>query len=172
MRETVNDGNIFLLPSPFKKDACLVTTNGIIRANGKAVMGAGIAKYCRDTFKGVDDILAKQLRQGGNHVYYLGLWPLQSINIGSFMLFSFPTKDDWRDNSKLELIAQSCKEIRELVDKYELDHIYMPCPGCSNGKLDYWNDVRPILRKELDDRFNVNIPNHIMRKKPKEVMLG
>ena len=46
--------------NPFKSlkgdgtEAICVTTNGIVMQNGKAVMGAGIAKFVRDSFPGVD----------------------------------------------------------------------------------------------------------------------
>lgn len=167
MKELEYNGNIFLLPNPQKRDACLVTTNGIIRNDGNAVMGAGIAKYCRDTFKGVDKILGQKLKDTGNHVYNLG-WchiPYENDRFGIFLLYSFPTKDDWREDSKLELIRQSCREIMKAVDEDMLNNIYMPCPGCSNGKLNYWKDVRNILIKELDDRFIVCIPDKIKQKR-------
>lgn len=166
MTEMEYNGDIFLLPEPGARDACLVTTNGIVRKDGKAVMGAGIAKYCRDTFIGCDETLARKLKAGGNHVYSLGLWHKPDKS-GAFMLFSFPTKNDWKDNSSLELIRQSCREMVDMVKDEKLTCVYMPCPGCSNGRLDYWKDVRLILLEELNDRFVVCIPTNIMAKRPK-----
>lgn len=161
MKEIGYNDNIFMLPEPGQRDACLVTTNGMVRKDGKAVMGAGIAKYCRDTFPCVDMALGDKLKKGGNHVYELGLWKRPDFS-GVFMLFSFPTKDDWKEDSKPELIRQSCKEIMHMADKHQLRKVYMPCPGCSNGKLDYWKDVRNILMGQLDDRFVVCVPSNIM----------
>lgn len=164
MREKEYNGNIFILPKNDSQDACLVTTNGIVRNDGKAVMGAGIAKYCRDTFHGVDRLLGTLLKEHGNHVYDLGLCFIPE-NRATFRLFSFPTKQDWKEDSKPELIRQSCKEMMEQADRHGIDTVYMPCPGCSNGKLDYWHDVRPILEEELDDRFIICIPKIIMDRK-------
>lgn len=160
MQEINHNGNIFMLPDPALRDACCVTTNGVLRNNGKAVMGAGIAKYCRDTFKGVDTVLGDKLKKYGNHAYALG-WQEIIGNIGRFMLFSFPTKEDWKADSKPELIQQSCKELMKLADQYAISDVYLPCPGCSNGRLNYWTDVRDILRANLDDRFVVCIPDSI-----------
>lgn len=162
MREIIYDGNLFLQPVSVR-DACCVTTNGVLRRDGKAVMGAGIAKYCRDTFTGVDEKLGQLIKEGGNHAYYLGQYALR-VNTPGFHLFSFPTKDDWRENSKPELIRRSCKEIMKLANEHFIDgYIYMPCPGCNNGQLNYWRDVRSILMEELDDRFTVCVPEHVMK---------
>lgn len=164
MKEIKYNGNLYLLPNPMNTDACIVTTNGIVRKDGRAVMGAGIAKYCRDNFLGVDKMLGKLLIEKGNHVYSLGKWPIPDFRTEEeFFLFSFPTKEDWKEDSKPELIQRSCRELKILADEHKLDTIYMPCPGCGRGKLDYVKDVRPILLKELDDRFVICIPNWIIR---------
>lgn len=164
MKEITYDGNIFILPDPHERDACIVTTNGCRKKDGSAVMGAGIARYVRDTFKGKDRELGSLIGIRGNHVHNLG-WchiPYQDGRFGIFLLYSFPTKDDWKNDSRLELIRQSCREMKEQADRNLLHEIFMPCPGCSNGKLDYWHTVRPILEEELDDRFTVCIPRSIM----------
>lgn len=160
MKEIKYDGNLYELPKATKREACIVTTNGMVKRDGKAVMGAGIAKYCRDTFSGVDKVLGDYLKANGNHVHCLG-WQTISKVAGLFLLFSFPTKDHWKDPSKPELIRRSCRELKEMADRFEVDTIYMNCPGCGCGKLDYAKEVRHILSEELDDRFVVCIPSNI-----------
>lgn len=172
MKERIYDGNIFLLPNPEKRDAVCVTTNGVLRANGRAVMGAGIAKYARDTFRGVDKRLGENIKMYGNRAFSLGWqWPITAAperspwkQANKFMLLSFPTKHHWKDNSDVSLIRESCRQAMSLADEHNLDSIYMPCPGCSNGHLDYGRDVRPILMKELDERFVVCVPYSIAEK--------
>lgn len=159
-REFLYDGDIFALPNGKNNDACVVTTNGIVKTDGRAVMGAGIAKYCRDTFCGCDSILGARLKESGNHVHKLDRYAIPRKD-GLFTLISFPTKNDWRDNSSIELIRQSCREILEMANIHRFDRIYMPCPGCTNGHLDYWKDVRPVLAEELDNRFVICVPDRI-----------
>lgn len=167
MKEIKYDNNLYLLPQTHGC-ACIVTTNGMLRSDGNAVMGAGIAKYCRDHFHGVDRDLGEKLKKNGNHVYYLGAWSL-TVEQQAFLLFSFPTKDDWKDKSKPDLIRRSCKElVKALMPLEYVKDVYLPCPGCANGGLDYWKDVRPILLEELDDRFTVAVPAPIMALKPYE----
>lgn len=135
-------------------DAAVVTTNGIIKNNGCAVMSAGIAKFARDTFTEIDRKLGNYLRTSGNHAYYLGHWLYKNHLI---TILTMPTKHDWRNDSDINLIKQSAIELVALADKYALQHIFLPCPCCSNGHLDYEKQVKPVIQNILDDRFIVII---------------
>ena len=120
-----------------------ITTNGIIRNNGKLVMGAGIALDASDKIKGLDTTLGRLVKWYGNKPFYL-----PDINI-----MSFPTKCHWRDPSFLNLIIKSAELIKEMAEFYELPIIYSPVPGCSNGGLDK-GLVLPALAKVWDsDKF-------------------
>lgn len=121
------------------------TTNGMIKQNGRAVMGAGIAKTFDQKFD-LSKMLGACLKAMGNHAYNLGIYG------NGFHIFSFPTKDDWRDNSKIELIEQSCHELVSLMDKLKLNNCYLPLPGCGCGGLNP-NNVIPRIGQILDDRF-------------------
>lgn len=52
-------------------DAICITTNGFVRGNGMAVMGAGLAKQAAQRYPGIEFTLGYQIHQGGNHVYVL-----------------------------------------------------------------------------------------------------
>ena len=142
--------------NPFKSikgdgtEAICVTTNGIVMQNGKAVMGAGIAKFVRDTFPGVDSKLGDFLSKYGNRAFNLGT---QEYEGKKFRLISFPTKNDWKDKSDLNLIEKSANELVSIVYKFNLSKIYLPAPGCSHGQLE-WQDVKKKL-SSLDERFVV-----------------
>ena len=51
--------------------ALCVTTNGEIKANGQAVMGAGMAKAFTFTYPQLPTILGQKLVHCGNRVHYL-----------------------------------------------------------------------------------------------------
>ena len=117
-----------------------ITTNGIVKSNGLAVMGRGIAKQAVDRVPEIQKQLAWKLNTSGNHVY-------------AFLkhhMFSFPTKQDWRYPSNLELIGQSCRELRT----FSAGRVYLPRPGCSNGGL-HWSEVKPVLEKYLPEEWFV-----------------
>lgn len=83
-----------------------VATNGIVKVNGEAVMGAGVALEAAKRFPSLPRELGNVLDKG-NHVWYFSL----------YNLFTFPTKNHWKDNSSLELIEQSAIELLTLVEK-------------------------------------------------------
>ena len=78
-----------------------VTTNGMTRTNGDAIMGAGIAKYINERFH-VANELGEHLQKHGNVPANLGLFKERTTN-EYFTLFSFPTKYDWRKDIDLDL---------------------------------------------------------------------
>lgn len=64
-------------------DAVCITTNGIVKTNGEAVMGAGIAKEANIRYNLARE-LGTKLRNGGNHCYIIGR--------SDKAVISFPTK--------------------------------------------------------------------------------
>lgn len=136
-------GSIF----DFTDGAIVITTNGIIRKNGRAVMGAGIAKATRDRYTDIDLKLGKYLSKYGNRAFYMGKYDDQIV-------LTFPTKHDWKDKSDIELIKTSAEQIVAICDKWHIEKVYLPRPGCSNGGLK-WEDVKSVIEPILDDRFIV-----------------
>lgn len=151
--------NIFELPKqPCQSrvtEAVCVTTNGIIKADGRAVMGAGIAKQANEYFQ-VDEKLGQYLKEYGNRAFNLGIYSRQYINdIAYFRLFSLPTKHHWKEDSDITLICKSCEQLMEMCDKFGIEKCYLTPPGCGCGKLNYEITVRPWISMILDDRFIV-----------------
>ena len=142
----VKDKDIFELPKGLK-EAMTVTTNGMIKKDGTAVMGRGIAKSVNDRY-GVSLKLAEHIKKHGNTPCDLGIY-------NGYHILSFPTKNDWRDNSDIELIKQSAKHIVKIANDLCLERIYITKPGCANGHLDWENEVKPALIEIFDDRFVV-----------------
>lgn len=150
MREIITNDNIFGLPKN-TNDAVCVTTNGMVKNNGYAVMGAGIAKQANQLFN-CSYKLGSLLSKHGNHVFNLGLVRAYGI---TYRLFTFPTKHDWRNNSDLKLITQSAHELVHFCNCFNIQTCYLPPVGCGLGNLDWETQVKPILSPILDDRFIV-----------------
>ena len=131
-------------------DAICITTNGIIKSNGQAVMGAGVAKAFSQTYPTISKTLADKLRMNGNVVSFLPVPRVQKAQV-----LSLPTKNDWRDKSDINLIRQSLIQLVKIADDNNWTHVVLPQPGCSNGGLDWSHDVKPLCQELLDDRFCV-----------------
>lgn len=123
-----------------------VTTNGIVKANGEAVMGKGIAKVAALRFPELPGKLAIRLLEFGN-VFQV---------FEDYRLVTFPTKHDWKNDSSIELIEQSAKQLALFLQTRTDINVYLPRPGCGNGNLT-WKQVRPVLETYLGTLPNCTV---------------
>jgi len=134
-------------------DAVCCTTNMVVKSNGELVMGKGIAKDFNERFPG----LAKQWGERTQEIID-GKMPTNIIVSGFFLepcRVSFPTKHHWKDKSDIKLIERSAGLLYAISQAIGWKKILVPRPGCSNGGLNWEKDVKPILEKVFDDRFDV-----------------
>jgi hypothetical protein len=130
----------------------VLTTNGAVKANGECVMGRGIALEAKSMFPMVPKRLGTYINQYGNRCFNLGQWQYDGK---TYRLISFPVKHKWFEDADITLIAQSCIQITDMANKFNWGTVWMPRPGCGNGKLDWDTLVRPVLANLLDNRFIV-----------------
>lgn len=147
-------GNIWHL----KGDAICITTNGFVKKNGEAVMGAGIAKEAKNFWPELPKLLGNKIKEQGNHVHvFWGLSKIMNYFDGLPIerdIISFPVKHNWWEVADMELIRRSAKELMYWVEEGHIDKVLLPRPGCGNGKLD-WIDVKREIEPILDDRISV-----------------
>jgi len=117
--------------------ALCITTNGCLRKSGANVMGRGIALEAKQRFPDIDMELGKLIKANGNIFQYIGNH-----------LFAFPTKNDWKDKSDIELIKESAKLLARRATRHPNAKYLLPRPGCSNGKL-YWKMVKSQIQDVL-----------------------
>lgn len=120
-----------------------ITTNGVV-LHGNLVMGAGVALKAKRLLPSLPAKLGCWVMKYGNRAFYCK----------DEKVISFPTKHHWKHKSDIALILQSCYQVVEMADKFKLESILLPRPGCGNGGLD-WSDVKPLIGEILDDRFIV-----------------
>jgi hypothetical protein len=125
-------------------DWLCITTNGVIRKDGTAVMGRGIALQAKERIPEIDKFLASSLTVKGNVVAVLGRHDNKWI-------IAFPTKHHWKDDSTIELIRTSAIQLKAHFDKQIVKPtVLLPRPGCANGNL-RWTDVKRVIEPILDD---------------------
>jgi hypothetical protein len=128
------------------KEWIAITTNGTITKKGLLVMGAGTAGDAEDKFP----YLPKML--GGLVVKY-GNIPFMLVRE---KIITFPVKHDWKTYGVPDLIVESARLIRDLVegsraDGVNIDRIYIPRPGCGMGCLLWEKQVKPLLEPIFDN---------------------
>lgn len=144
-------GDLWGLAETHPGSVVVVTTNGSITKDGRLVMGRGCAREARDRYKGLDLKLGKQVKKEGN----VALLHRLSVPTGEYpqWLFTFPVKHYWRDTADIVLIINSARQIEEMIRLWSPHRtVFMPRPGCGNGKLD-WGFVKPFLDEILPDNF-------------------
>lgn len=118
--------------------------------NTVAVMGKGIAKQ----YKQLYPEMYKQYR------YFC---ERNMLDIGKLWLYkdetkwilSFPTKEHWRNPSKIEYIEAGLKKFVETYEEKGIHSISFPQLGTGNGGLDWESEVKPLFEKYLK---NLPIP--------------
>jgi hypothetical protein len=123
-----------------------ITTNGFLKKDGSCVMGRGCAREAAARFPTLPFELGRKIRSEGNHVFYFP----------EYRLITFPVKQVWWEPADLDLIQQSARELLQTIEEFNIKEvIYLPRPGCGNGKLK-WEDVKKFLSPILkSDQFHI-----------------
>ncbi|MCI6744776.1 macro domain-containing protein [Stecheria intestinalis] len=113
--------------------------------NTVGVMGKGVAlefkKRYPDMFQAYREVCDKR-----------------KLKIGTLMLFYepdhwvllFPTKENWRNPSRIEYIEAGLAKFRRTYAEKGITSVAFPRLGCGNGELN-WSDVQPVMEKFLQD---------------------
>ena len=126
----------------------------LITVNCGGVMGAGIAKTCKERFPATFQQYKAKCQQ---RIYQPGEPRL--VNVDRPLLL-FPTKDHWSRPSEYEWIQEGLQRIARNADKF--DSIAIPPLGCGHGGLD-WQRVKALIEEELG-----HLDNHIEVYEPKQ----
>lgn len=141
-------GNLWQFPGA---DVRVITTNGDFDKKGYAIMGRGSAYEAARQFHDLPRMLGAKLKERGNRVFVF-----TNANWGmDFTLVTFPTKNEWHENSDIDLIFRSACKLADLADAKDWKKIVAPRFGCGAGRLNWERQVKPMVEKILDDRFHI-----------------
>jgi len=123
-----------------------ITTNGFLKKDGSCVMGRGCARQAALRFGWLPRKLGAAISKHGNHVFHFP----------EYRLITFPVKHVWWEPADLKLIERSARELLGIIAEAKIgEPVYLPRPGCGNGKLK-WEDVKKILSPILkSDQFHI-----------------
>ena len=125
----------------FESDAdCIFNT-----VNCEGYMGKGIAYQFKLRFPENNENYERICRIGG-------LRPGMVIPYteNGKTIINFPTKDKWRNPSKMQYIADGLDAFVRLLPELAVRKAAIPPLGCGNGGLE-WNEVKSLIEQKLRD---------------------
>lgn len=76
--------------------------------------------------------------------------------MGARWIINFPTKQHWRDKSKIEWIEEGLQELKQFIIEHQVKSIAIPPLGAGNGGLN-WHEVKTKIEAALSDLDQVEI---------------
>lgn len=116
--------------------------------NCMGVMGKGLALQIKNNYPLTFISYSKACKENRMVVGKLH-WYKENGKI----IINFPTKNTWRENSKLSYIKNALPELIKLIKELHINSISIPPLGCGLGGLS-WIDVKSILLENLKEISN------------------
>ena len=140
----VSNGDIF-------KSKCKAMVNPV---NTKGVMGKGLALAFKNKYPAHFANYQRACKSGEMTIGKVLAYQEKDNHI----IVCLATKEDWRDNSKIEYISAGLDSLVNQIKALDIKSIAIPKLGCGLGGLD-WNKVRPLIveKMSLIDGISVEI---------------
>ena len=113
--------------------------------NCEGYMGKGIAYQFKQRFPENDKKYVEKCRTGE-----LRPGTILCVSEGDRIIVNFPTKDKWREPSRIEYIIDGLKSLKKEIEEHHIKSIAIPPLGCGNGGL-LWDEVKKYIVNELQD---------------------
>ena len=123
--------------------------------NTVGVMGKGIALMFKERFP-KNMIAYGQACKAGKVVTGKMFVTETGELIGPNWIINFPTKQHWRDKSKIQWIEEGLQDLKQFIVEHDIKSIAIPPLGAGNGGLD-WGSVKSKIESELSDLNHVDI---------------
>ncbi|MEM9773146.1 MAG: macro domain-containing protein [Chloroflexota bacterium] len=125
--------------------------------NTVGVMGKGLALQFKQQYPEMYLRYRQYCLAGQLNVGQLYLWKSSDYRF----VLNFPTKEHWRNPSRIEYIEDGMKKLVDTYIEKEISSIAFPRIGCGLGGLD-WEEVEPIFL-HYTDQMNIPVFLHIFR---------
>ncbi|BEP28830.1 type II toxin-antitoxin system antitoxin DNA ADP-ribosyl glycohydrolase DarG [Helicovermis profundi] len=91
-----------------------------------------------------------------NNIAYIKACKSRNLSVGKLhhfkekekFIINFPTKDKWREKSKMIYIKEGLEELAKLIIEEKIKSIAIPPLGSGNGGL-IWSEVRILIEEKL-----------------------
>jgi O-acetyl-ADP-ribose deacetylase (regulator of RNase III) len=114
--------------------------------NTVGAMGKGIAAVFKGLYPEMYEEYRALCRQGKFDVGMLYIYRTHNKTI-----VNFPTKEHWRQRSRVEYIEAGLRKFVDRYADYGISSVSFPQLGCGHGELDWERQVRPVMERYLRD---------------------
>lgn len=124
--------------------------------NTVGVMGKGIALMFKEAFP--ENTKAYEVASKRNEVRVGHMFVTERSHLfsGPKWIINFPTKEHWRNPSKIEWIESGLIDLKRVIEQENIRSIAIPPLGSGNGGLD-WQEVRPRIEAALASLAHVAV---------------
>lgn len=123
--------------------------------NTVGVMGKGVALMFKERFTENMKAYTEACKAGEVQTGKMFVTNTNEL-LGVAWIINFPTKQHWRNNSKMEWIDTGLQDLRRFIIENNIKSIAIPPLGAGNGGLK-WQEVKPKIVEALQDLENVDI---------------
>lgn len=126
------------------KQEALVNT-----VNLEGYMGKGIAYQFKKRFPENNKAYIEACKNNN-----IGIGKVFSFKEDGKTIINFPTKDRWREKTKISYIEEGLESLKRLITDKGISSVAIPPLGCGNGGLE-WREVKPLIEERLKELKNV-----------------
>lgn len=123
--------------------------------NTVGVMGKGVALMFKERFSKNMEEYAEACKLGDIQTGKMFITHTDELS-GATWIVNFPTKQHWRNKSKMEWIESGLQDLRKFIIEKNIKSIAIPPLGAGNGGLK-WHEVKPRIVEALNDLEDVDI---------------
>jgi O-acetyl-ADP-ribose deacetylase (regulator of RNase III) len=133
------------------------TEGNLLKANTEAlvntvntvgVMGKGIALMFKEAFPENFRAYSAACKKQQIKVGQIFATERKDLMGGPKWIINFPTKQHWRNPSKIEWIKEGLQDLVRFIAEHKIKSIALPPLGSGNGGLD-WKSVRPLIESAM-----------------------
>jgi O-acetyl-ADP-ribose deacetylase (regulator of RNase III) len=124
--------------------------------NTVGVMGKGIALMFKEAFPENFRAYAAACKKHEIKVGRVFATERRDLVGGPKWIINFPTKQHWRNPSKIEWIRDGLQDLVRFICEHKIKSIALPPLGSGNGGLD-WKNVRPLIEAALGHLQDVKV---------------
>tara|TARA_Y100001001_G_C7961881_1_gene292808 strand:+ start:750 stop:1208 length:459 start_codon:yes stop_codon:yes gene_type:complete len=123
--------------------------------NTQGAMGKGLALAFKKMFPENFEAYAEACQSGHVKTGKMFITEQQAL-IGPRWIINFPTKQHWRDPSRLEWIEEGLADLKKILIEQQIQSVAVPPLGCGLGGLD-WKLVKPKIEDALASLSSVRV---------------